>query len=130
MADHFCCLIQWVYILNKVSQVTPVTPRDPHCLLTCTSGSLHVVNRAAAETPSRSEGLQLALRQMDSMVCYQFYPKITEGNATGSIKQRRFEQKGTQKPPKNGQPRELMDVRDLMTPLIDSELCGCHQGQD
>lgn len=113
-----------------MSQVTPVTPRDPRCLLTCTSGSLHVVNRAAAETPSQSEGLRLVLRQMDSMVCYQFYPKITEGNSTGSIKQRHFEQRGTQKPPNNAQLRELMFPRDLMTPLLDSELYGCHQGQD
>ena len=53
-----------------------------------------------------------------------------EANSTDSIKQRHFEQRGTQKPPKNVQLRELMVLKDFMTPLLTSELYDCHQGQD
>lgn len=48
------------------------------------------------------------------------YPKIKEGNSIGSIKQMHFEQRGTQKPPKNAQLGELMVLKDLMTPLLTS----------
>lgn len=66
------------YCANKAKQVTAAvwqtaTPRHPHCLLTCTSGSPHVVNRAAAGIPSQSEGLGFVLRQTDSTALDQFY---------------------------------------------------------
>lgn len=41
-----------------------------------------------------------------------------------------FEQRGTRKPPKNTQLKEVMILKDLMTALLTSELYDFHQGQD